>query len=133
VRVQADRPAIEIRVPATSWGPTLARRFVAARLHEHAVAPEVIAAATLVVSELVNYSVVHAACSAPLVVRVETTDHQVTVAVVDRISAIPSTLPARTPASHRRGRSLPLLDRLSDGWGVDLRDGERAVWCSFNR
>ena len=115
---------IELRLPATSWSPRIARRFVAARLHESLSGQDIIGAAALVTGELVTNAVQHTC--ATVRVRVERLADHVRVEVSDR--------PSMRQSSDHLGSSNggpPLVGRLCEQWGVAETDGERSVWCTF--
>lgn len=124
-------PAAELRLPAALWSPRIARRFVAARLSEQLPAGEheVVATASLVTSELVTNAVVHAHSAVRVSVACDA--DRVVVEVADRGSGT-LTVSALSKAAES-GRGLQLMQRLSSAWGVDLRESERAVWCTFPR
>ena len=115
---------IELRLPATSWSPRIARRFVAARLNESMSGQVIIGTAALVTSELVTNAVQHN--SATVRVRVERLADHVRVEVSDRSSA-------RQSSDHlgTSNGGPPLIGRLCERWGVAETDGERSVWCTF--
>lgn len=115
---------IELRLPATSWSPRIARRFVAARLNESMSGQDFIGAAALVTGELVTNAVQHTC--ATVRVRVERLADHVRVEVSDR-SATRQTIDQLGSSNG----GPPLVGRLCDRWGVAEADGERSVWCTF--
>ena len=121
----------QMRLPAAMWSPRIARRFVAARLTEQ-LSPgdhEIVASAALVTSELVTNAVLHAHSGVRVSVACEA--DRVVVEVADRGSG--GLTASSPPPGAESGRGLQLVQRLSSAWGVDIRDGERAVWCAFQR
>jgi hypothetical protein len=116
---------IELRLPATSWSPRIARRFVAARLNESLSGQDIVGAAALVTGALVTNAVQHT--SATVRVRVERLADHVRVEVTDRSAP-------RQGGNDHLGSSNggpPLIGRLCDRWGVAETDGERSVWCTI--
>jgi anti-sigma regulatory factor (Ser/Thr protein kinase) len=115
---------IELRLPATSWSPRIARRFVAARLNESMSGQDIVGAAALITGELVTNAVQHTC--ATVRVRVDRLADHVRVEVSDRS--------ARQNGSDHLASTNggpPLVGRLCDQWGVAETDGERSVWCTI--
>jgi anti-sigma regulatory factor (Ser/Thr protein kinase) len=88
------------------------------------VAPDLVDAAGLLVSELVTNAVVHARTDVTLhvtvrrgVLRIEVTDGSPVVPTPRRPSGLTGT-----------GRGLQLVDRLSDRWGVDKARKGKTIW-----
>ena len=117
MNLRDDDAGIEIRLPATTWSPRIARRFVAARLNESLSGQDIVGTAALVAGELVT----------SVRVRVERLDDHVRVEVSDR------SLPRQHGGDHLglSNGGPPLIGRLCDRWGVAESNGERSVWCTF--
>ena len=116
MNLRDDDAGIEIRLPATTWSPRIARRFVAARLNESLSGQDIVGTAALVTGELVTHAVQHT--SASVRVRVEVSDRS---------------LPRQHGGDHLglSNGGPPLIGRLCDRWGVAESNGERSVWCTF--
>ena len=114
-----------LRLPPAPSSPGLARRFVR-QLLEEAQRDEWTDAATLVVSELVTNSVLHAHSPIELVGRVS--DDHLRLEVHDTNPALPS---ARSYDDHATtGRGLALIAAVAQTHGVDsLGDAGKVVWC----
>ncbi|MFJ8276497.1 SpoIIE family protein phosphatase [Streptomyces griseoviridis] len=84
----------------------------------------------LVADELVTNALVHTEGAAVVTLRVLTGgDRRLRVEVEDTSSALPR---RRDPGEAGvSGRGLLLVDRLTDGWGVEARGGGKCVWCEF--
>ena len=123
--LRGEDAGIEMRLPATSWSPRIARRFVAARLNESLSGRDIVGAAALVTSHLVTNAVQHT--NATVRVRVERLADHVRVEVSDRSAP-------RADGTDQLALSNggpPLVGRLCDRWGVAETNGERSVWCTF--
>jgi hypothetical protein len=92
-------------------------------------AADVCETATLLVSELVTNSVLHARSPVDVVVAVRGT--VVRVEVVDR-SAHPPTR-RHYSAEAGTGRGLVLVEELSAAWGVTASEGGKSVWFELDR
>jgi anti-sigma regulatory factor (Ser/Thr protein kinase) len=125
VTLRGGETGIELRLPATSWSPRIARRFVAARLNESMSGQDIVGAAALVTGELVTNAVQHT--YATVRVRVERLADHVRVEVSDRSSPRPN----GTDQLGSSNGGPPLVGRLCDRWGVAEADGERSVWCTI--
>ena len=89
-----------------------ARRFVAARLSGHH--PDLVEAATLMVSELVTNSIRHA--TGPVAITLEVTADRLRIDVSDPGPGTPS---VRSPApGENSGRGLRIIAELADDWGL---------------
>jgi anti-sigma regulatory factor (Ser/Thr protein kinase) len=111
--------------PASVTTPALARRHIAAYLDERSRA-ELIPTATLLVSELVTNSVIHAA--GPIQLRAQFAGPTLHVEVVDHSSELPR---LREPGNS--GRGLHIVDALAAAWGVNTMDGHgKATWFDLN-
>jgi hypothetical protein len=118
-----------LRLAPSATSPRVARRFVAARLSDTpGISPDVVAAAALVASELVTNAVQHT--HSPVCVCIEHHDTFVRVMVSERCRV--DTAGVGVTCFPERGKAPSLVDRLSDRWGVDLRDGVRCVWSEFS-
>jgi anti-sigma regulatory factor (Ser/Thr protein kinase) len=112
--------------------PTEARR--ALRQMESALPPDCAEDLALLVSELVTNSVRHSSLGhsdEPIELTVEAGADLVRVAVLDHgRGSLPR---ARDPSPEQRtGWGLMLVDRLTDRWGVENRDGTE-VWFEMKR
>jgi serine/threonine-protein kinase RsbW len=120
------RPAVTLRIPATVDAPSLARRHVAdsaASLLDEQRLDD----ARLLVSEIVTNAVRHAGLSAgdDVTVEVRPAERGVVVEVSDPGHGF---LPSPRPdALVVGGWGLPLVQRLSDDWGVEDRPGGGSV------
>jgi anti-sigma regulatory factor (Ser/Thr protein kinase) len=125
VNLRGGETGIELRLPATSWSPRIARRFVAARLNESLSGQDIVGAAALVTGELVTNAVQHT--STTVRVRVERLADHVRVEVSDRSLMRPHS------SDHlvKSNGGPPLVGRLCDRWGIAETDGERSVWCTI--
>jgi len=86
---------------------------------------DTIEAAALAVSELAANAVRHAGTS--FAVRVERSDQEVRVEVVDRGEGRPE---VQHPDPYTpSGRGLAIVDRVTDAWGVDpVPEGGHRIW-----
>jgi anti-sigma regulatory factor (Ser/Thr protein kinase) len=105
-----------------------ARRYVAEQLVALGY-PDAAPAAELLVTELVTNAVLHA--RTPVVVSVEPRGPMVRVEVADDSPRTPR--PRKHSVDSGTGRGLVLVDRMSDDWGVELRDGGKVVWFELCR
>ena len=118
------------RMPPTSASVFLARRSTRQLLTAWEVAPDVVGAAELVVSELVTNAArqsedpvdVVLACEGP-VLRIEVTDtsHRMPVLPVEDVDA-----------DATSGRGLLLVDALADRWGVQSEGLGKRVWAEID-
>ncbi len=83
--------------------------------------------ATLVVSELVTNSVVHAATD--LNVTLERWQYMVKLIVEDFSSQLPQM--SSLDVSLETGRGMHLVEKFSDLWGYELTEHGKRVWASF--
>jgi anti-sigma regulatory factor (Ser/Thr protein kinase) len=123
-------PALErsdLHLPAHTTAPSAARGFVARHLREWRLQP-LVGPASLVVSELVTNSVVHAAT--PVEVTLSRSDGRIQVVVRDHADGTPQT-PGEGVAEHTvGGRGLLLVHAVSRSWGVfPARPRGKAVWA----
>ncbi len=89
-----------------------------------AAGAELVEAASLLLSELVTNSIVHARTDVE--VRLIADDHMVRAEVSDGNPTVPSSRRARELAGT--GRGLQLIDQLSTRWGVSSSDVGKTVW-----
>ena len=105
-----------------------ARRMVkgelAGGIGRSAAGAELVEAASLLLSELVTNSIVHARTD--IEVRLIADDHMVRAEVSDGNPTVPSTRRAHELAGT--GRGLQLIEQLSTRWGVSASDGGKTVW-----
>jgi anti-sigma regulatory factor (Ser/Thr protein kinase) len=85
---------------------------------------ELVEAASLLLSELVTNSIVHARTD--IEVRLIADDHMVRAEVSDGNPTVPSTRRAHELAGT--GRGLHLIEQLSTRWGISASDAGKTVW-----
>jgi anti-sigma regulatory factor (Ser/Thr protein kinase) len=105
-----------------------ARRLVRNELAAHAtrapVQPDIIDAASLLLSELVTNAIVHARTDVE--VRLVTDDHMLRAEVSDGDPTMPT---ARRPSALTdTGRGLQLIEDLANRWGVSGSAVGKTVW-----
>jgi anti-sigma regulatory factor (Ser/Thr protein kinase) len=119
-----------VLLPYAPSSVAVARRRLTADLVSAGIYESVVGDATLVVSELLSNSILHAAPLPGAKVRVAWTlnDDAVRVAVSD---AGGGPLPRITQASPAApgGRGLGIVETLSSRWGVLRDEGETTVWA----
>lgn len=119
-------PAVTVRVPASLDAPGFARRTLLERAGS-VLDDDRLDDARLLISEVVTNAVRHAGLSSKdeIVLCIEPDGLGVRVEITDPGRGFsPTPRAAPTPAG---GWGLPLLERLSDGWGVDHRDGGGSI------
>jgi anti-sigma regulatory factor (Ser/Thr protein kinase) len=99
-----------------------ARRFLRDRMREWRLGVQA-DVALLLVSELVNNAVLHARTDIAVVVHVA--GGRLRVAVHD---GSPADVRIRRGGGGDAGRGLLLVERLSDGWGVERTGSGKGVW-----
>ena len=114
----------EVTLPAEASSVPTARHFVESILTSWGH-PDQGWAAALLISELSANCTLHARTS--FTVAVELTDEEVRLQVTDGSLRTPSMRDYGTSATT--GRGLRLVEELSAGWGVDLRDDGKTVWA----
>ena len=114
--------------PAVPESVGAARRFTRAALSRHAIAPETVDIAILLVSELATNAIVHASSSVRLRIRVAD-DVRV------EVSDVSADAPAITAGDSEResGRGLELVSTLADGWDWSPRAEGKVVWFALDR
>jgi anti-sigma regulatory factor (Ser/Thr protein kinase) len=105
-----------------------ARRYVAERLAVLGY-PDAAPAAELLVTELVTNAVLHA--RTPVSVSVEARGPMVWVGVADDSPRPPRR--RQHSVDSGTGRGLVLVERMSDSWGVEQREGGKVVWFELCR
>ena len=105
-----------------------ARRFVTETLRRWKC-DDVLEAVTLLVSELVTNSVVHAGSDAEVAVLLK--PDALRIEVTDQGSGIPWSRDA--PPDATSGRGLAMVEKLSSAWGVEAGDGGKTVWFEVPR
>jgi serine/threonine-protein kinase RsbW len=126
------RPRTELRLPAESIAPALARAGIRGMTRE---LPERVAAdLALLVTEVVGNSFEHGTRSVhdEIIVRVYV-DEVIRVEVGDRGPGFGAGHPARPESAGASGWGLYLLTSLSSAWGVDTSDGTTTVWFELDR
>jgi anti-sigma regulatory factor (Ser/Thr protein kinase) len=118
----------ETRFPAVPESIGAARRFTRAALRRHAIAPETIDIAILLVSELATNALVHAESDIRLRIRV---GGEIRVEVGDASTRGPG---ASSPSREREsGRGMELVSGLAQGWDWAPRDDGKVVWFALAR
>jgi PAS domain S-box-containing protein len=114
-------------LPAEAASAGRARRLVAAAItasgHE-----ELVDVGTLLVSEVVTNSLLHAGTD--MVLRCRRTDAGVRIEVSDRSALLPSVRHYDVEATT--GRGLGLVSALSASWGFDCDDGGKTLWFELS-
>jgi anti-sigma regulatory factor (Ser/Thr protein kinase) len=122
---------VELRLSLDVQAPAVARAAVANRLGD-AVTTAVLAAAQLVVSELVTNGVCHSGASAgeTLIVRLAVSAGMVRLEVEDPGSD--GAVAPRQPDVDGGGRGLNLVQAMSERWGVErVAGGGTRVWAQL--
>jgi anti-sigma regulatory factor (Ser/Thr protein kinase) len=117
----------EWTLPAAARSVPQARHSVVDTLLEWGL-PELCETAILLVSEVVTNAVLHARTD--VVLKVETADVGVRVAVTDSSVVRPTSRPHSSTATT--GRGLRMLDVLADSWGSDVTDSGKTVWFTVS-
>lgn len=104
-----------------------ARQFVDDELRPAGAGEDTLLHAALVVTELVTNAARHA--GSPVDVTIERGPGRVRIEAGDDSAAL---LPAPLVDTPTRHRGLQLIEDLSQGWGVDPREGTgKIVWCEL--
>ncbi|WP_178380129.1 ATP-binding protein [Cryptosporangium aurantiacum] len=130
VRHVDDRPARikrDIVVPADPSASAAARRFLQQTAADWDLSPDLTEVAQLVVSELVSNAVEHA--GTPSTVVLELTDTGLRISVRDGSTVQPVARPLDMVSF--RGRGLPLIDRVSERWGIADHPDGKTVWAAL--
>jgi anti-sigma regulatory factor (Ser/Thr protein kinase) len=114
--------------PAVPESVGAARRFTRAALRRHAINPETVDIAILLVSELATNAIVHASSTVRLRIRV---GDELRIEVSD----VSSDGPEVTAGDSEResGRGLELVSSLADGWDWSPRAEGKVVWFALDR
>ena len=105
-----------------------ARRFVEDELRLAGAGEDTLCHAQVLVTELVTNAARHAHSAVDVTVAPEA-HGRFRIEARDDSSAIPVTGRVDTETRHR---GLQLIEDLSDGWGVDVRDNDgKIVWCEL--
>jgi anti-sigma regulatory factor (Ser/Thr protein kinase) len=122
VSIQPGTFDVELRLPRDDSGASVARDFV----RETLPAPEGWREdVVLVVSELVTNALLHG--TGTPVLRLAGTAARVRIEVLDQSPV----LPAIRVSGPDGGWGLPLVARLTTGWGAYHHDGGKVVWCEM--
>jgi hypothetical protein len=113
---------VELRLPCDDTGAAAAREFVRETLPGQEGWRE---DAVLVVSELVTNALLHG--TGTPILRLTGTAEAVRIEVSDRSPV----LPAVRESGPDGGWGLPLVGRLTTGWGAFHLDGGKVVWCEM--
>ncbi|HET7529754.1 MAG TPA: SpoIIE family protein phosphatase [Mycobacteriales bacterium] len=116
---------VMIELPADATSPARARTIVADVLRQWQI-PELVDAATLLVSELVTNGVRHAGTGMRLVMTRQAAA-QIRIAVTDNAPDA-DVRPRRRDDSAEGGRGLFLVEHLSTGWGSVVDSSGKTVW-----
>jgi anti-sigma regulatory factor (Ser/Thr protein kinase) len=125
------QPRTELRLPAESIAPALARAGIGGMTRE---LPERAAAdLALLVTEVVGNSVEHGTRSVgdEIIIRLYVGD-LIRVEVDDRGPGFDVPDPTEPDSAAASGWGLYLLDSLSAAWGVDTRDARTTVWFELD-
>jgi anti-sigma regulatory factor (Ser/Thr protein kinase) len=130
VRHVDDRPARVRRDHAVSADPSAsaaARRFLLDTAGEWELSPELTEVAQLVVSELVSNAVEHAGTASTI--KLELSGGRLKISVRDGSTTQPVARPLDMVSF--RGRGLPLIDRVSEHWGIANHIDGKTVWAEL--
>jgi anti-sigma regulatory factor (Ser/Thr protein kinase) len=119
---------LELQLPPDPRSAARARRAVAEACGQWGV-PDLIDTGTLAVSELVTNAIVHA--DSPIMVLAEYDDGNLTMAVADGESRLPTLLPQ--DAAREGGRGVAIVDQLGATWGVQTTVLGKIVWVNLCR
>jgi anti-sigma regulatory factor (Ser/Thr protein kinase) len=114
--------------PAVPESIGAARRFTRAALRRHAISPETIDIAILLVSELATNALIHAVGDIRVRIRV---DAEIRVEVWDASSDGPTRVSASWELES--GRGIELVSSLAQGWDWAPRDEGKVVWFALDR
>jgi anti-sigma regulatory factor (Ser/Thr protein kinase) len=89
---------------------------------------DAVEAAAILTDELVTNAIMHG--KPPIVLDINEDHGTVTVTVKDAGSGVPVSRLAQRDALS--GRGLTIVDSMSDGWGVDVRQHGKCVWFQLN-
>lgn len=103
---------------------TEARRFVEDELRPAGVGEDTLCHAQLLVTELVTNAARHTQSAVDLTI--DGKHGHVRIEARDDSSVVPIAPPVDTGTRHR---GLHLIEDLSEGWGVDVGDDGKIVWC----
>ena len=116
----------ELALPAEPKSASRARHFVTKQLSNWDLSHlEPIAA--LLLTELVTNAVIHA--HTELVVRISVEDDVLRLFVMDGSTRLPR--PRHNSVEATTGRGLRLVEGLSRGWGAELSDSGKTMWCEL--
>lgn len=116
---------VEQHFPPTAQAPRSARAWLRSVLDgtRHV---DLLDTASLLVTELVTNSVLHARTDVVVTVHF---DDRLRIEVADADARAPQSRPHRLEAAT--GRGLQLVDMLATRWGCDLRENGKSVWCEL--
>lgn len=118
-----------IELAPTTTAAHEARRFVSSFCTAAAFDEDVCRTAALLTSELVTNAVLHGRTGA--VLRVENPPPLIRVSVFDGNPDLPP-LGESPSLDATSGRGLHIVAALADRWGVEPRDGGKAVWFELD-
>jgi len=124
---------VELTLPASPGAPMLARRAAADALAAWTVERREIV--VLVISELVTNAVRHGSTSPADEVKVivRRRGRATRIEVRDHGTGYRTLHASRTdPAHARSGWGLPIVEELTDRWGVEAHEGRTVVWCEID-
>ncbi len=119
----AESPEETADLPALPTSPAAARRFVASALRKLGADSDAISTASLLTSELVTNSVVHA--NSPVRVAVGKRGRAIHVAVTDFVPG--AVEPRAVDLERPSGRGLLLVSLLATSWSVEPIPGGKTV------
>jgi anti-sigma regulatory factor (Ser/Thr protein kinase) len=129
--VVGDRPQTRLKtspvLPVNSWAGREARAFVTGTLHEWSLG-HLADDACIVVSELANNAVAHAA--GPSSVTLQQHNGRLRLSVCDESPEIP--IPRRASRLETSGRGLAIVEAFSAAWGAARNGrGGKTVWAEL--
>lgn len=123
---RVDEVYVEKRFPPAVTAPRAVRAWIRDVLHEAHLAP-LEHSASLLVTELVTNAVLHA--HTPITVTLETRGAALRMSVADTNPRLPVVRESGPDATT--GRGLHLVEMLAQHWGLEEREGGKAVWCEL--
>jgi anti-sigma regulatory factor (Ser/Thr protein kinase) len=122
----AGQKPLRATIPADAEAPAAARRLV--RELRGSLAPEVLANAQIVVSELVTNSVQHGGPGHEIRVSCRLGGGRLTLEVEGADGGVSMSADGRPRA---RGRGFLMVDRLASDWGLVSRGGRLRAWAAL--
>ena len=116
------------RFPRSTQTPRLARQFACDTLRTWSIAPELLADAVLVLSELVTNAVRHA--WSDVAVGIDRTGDGIRITVSDACGDPP--VASQLVPDALGGRGLAMVDALTQAWGYEFVGTGKMVWADLN-